>query len=138
MKASQFFILSFLGFAEATYTWRATFDETNEFPKGMLFDTIGNKLHLSNLMASPSYLYYGGRTSSLNSYKRGTDPHENADGIAFLNQLQFNGMQRWIKYYNTPSSSVILNVAWVSSIGQVFAHFDGGLVAMMSESDGSI
>jgi hypothetical protein len=55
-----------------------------------------------------------------------------------LNKQALNGSQKWVKFYNNPYTTFLLNIAYVDSTGELFTHFVGGVIAFISAEDGSV
>jgi len=62
----------------------------------------------------------------------------NADGIAFLNKTTLKGFQVYVKFYNHADTSYLISLAHISDSNRLYAHFSGGIIALIEASDGTI
>ena len=62
----------------------------------------------------------------------------NSNGIAFLNKTTLKGLQVFVKFYNNADTSYLISMVHIPDSNRLYAHFEGGIIALIEASDGSV
>lgn len=108
-----------------------------KFPRGIQNPADGANLGMSNIAYSATDIFVGGQFDSDQVYEGGL-AWKNTEGIAFLQKNSILGSHNWTKFYNHQDTSFLVSIAYISDTAKVYAHFSGGLVALIDSATGFV